>query len=66
MDNAKCADQVMQIASVGALAKAVQLPLQVAPVMRVIVQSAISSDAGLGASDFNNNEMPINYFVHVQ
>jgi hypothetical protein len=30
------------------------LPLQAAPVMRTVVNSAISSDAGVEASDYND------------
>jgi hypothetical protein len=34
-----------------------RLPLQTAPVMRTIVNSAISVDAGMEACDNNNNPM---------
>lgn len=37
------------------------LPLQAAPVMRTVVNSAISSDAGVEASDYND---PVYFFLN--
>jgi hypothetical protein len=38
-----------------------RLPLQAAPIMRGLVSSAISSDAGVEASDYND---PVYFFLN--
>ncbi|MGH9445973.1 MAG: hypothetical protein ACRD3O_09620 [Terriglobia bacterium] len=38
-----------------------QLPLQAAPVMRTVVNSAISSEGGVEASDYND---PVYFFLN--
>lgn len=43
-----------------------RLPVQSAPVIRNLVNSGLAGDALINASDWNDSQMPVNYFVHVQ